>query len=87
MSEEIIMGTFPLSDLQELVQIRTKYNRLITKVAKMRLYQRQYYAHHCSTDLQAAKKLEREVDTIIKAEHQPQQPQQNLFDTSQLHGA
>ncbi len=59
--------------------LQDQYNQLITKVAKMRLYQRQYFMHRCSTDLQAAKNLEREVDTIIKAEHQLQQTQQKLF--------
>lgn len=60
--------------------LQDKYNTLLKKVAKMRIYQRQYFMYRCSTDLQAAKKYEREVDALIKAEYQEQKsPQKSLF--------
>lgn len=46
-------------------EIQTKYNRLIDLLRKMRGAQKEYFKYRARTDLDAAKKYEREVDHII----------------------
>lgn len=49
-------------------EIQTKYDRLLEKVRRMRGYQKEYFKYRASSDLQLAKRFEREVDQLIADE-------------------
>lgn len=49
------------------------------KVKEMRAAQREYFRYRSNTALQKAKKLEKEVDDLIKQEESGNNKQQKLF--------
>lgn len=61
-------------------ELNAKYLRLVDKVRKMRGRQIEYFKYRAKTDLDAAKRFEREVDALIMEEVNKQKSgQQDLF--------
>jgi hypothetical protein len=51
-------------------ELQKRYQRLVQLVGKMRGHQREYFKYRASYDLERARRLEREVDKIIREEEQ-----------------
>lgn len=49
-------------------ELQKHYDRLVDKVRQMRGWQREYFKYRARSDLDRARKLEREVDKIIAEE-------------------
>jgi hypothetical protein len=49
-------------------EIQKKYEVFFNKVRRMRGHQKEYFRYRASSDLQLAKRFEREVDELIKKE-------------------
>ena len=49
-------------------ELQKKYDRLLDKTRQMRGWQKEYFKYRAGTDLEKAKRLEREVDAIISEE-------------------
>jgi hypothetical protein len=47
-------------------ELQAKYDKLFDKVRQMRGYQKEYFKYRASSDLERSKRLEREVDQLIK---------------------
>ncbi len=63
---------------QEELQLR--HNKLVDLLRKMRGAQREYFKYRATTDLQAAKRYEHEVDKMINEEVKAQKSnQRELF--------
>lgn len=61
-------------------EITAKFDRLLEKVRRMRAYQREYFKYRAKSDLDLAKKFEREVDKMVEEEVKIKKSnQQELF--------
>lgn len=61
-------------------ELQLKYNRLFKLVSAMRAKQIAWYTHHVRSDLDYAKRYEREVDSFLKSElKKKESKQQELF--------
>lgn len=61
-------------------ELQKKYDQLIEKVRRMRGHQKEYFKYRASSDLQLAKRFEREVDELIKKEMEERKSnQKELF--------
>lgn len=49
-------------------EIKKRYDRLLEKTRQVRGWQKQWYKYHVQSDLQVAKRLERELDQMIAEE-------------------
>jgi hypothetical protein len=49
-------------------ELQIKYDHLIEKVRRMRGHQREYFKYRARSDLDIARRLEREIDRIIAEE-------------------
>lgn len=58
-------------------ELQQKYDRLIDRVRRMRGRQKEYFKYRASSDLEAARRLEREVDKLLNEEVKAQQSKQN----------
>lgn len=47
-------------------ELQKKYDILVEKVRRMRGHQKEYFKYRASSDLQSARRFEREVDGIIE---------------------
>lgn len=56
--------------------LEKKYNQLVDKVRRMRGVQKEYFKYRAKVDLDRARRLEREVDTLIDAAVQNQKSNQ-----------
>lgn len=62
-TEEVeAMAVISIGDSQK------RYERLLDKTRQMREYQKRWYSYHIRTDLDKAKRLEREIDQLIAEE-------------------
>lgn len=57
--------------------LKKKHELLLEKVRRMRALQIDYFKYRASSDLDRAKRLEREVDYLVKVEVKEQRSQQN----------
>lgn len=57
-------------------ELQKKYDRFLHYVRKMRGHQKEYFKYRASSDLQMAKKYEREVDGLIAEEVKNQKSNQ-----------
>lgn len=48
--------------------LQNKYDRLVDKVRRMRGWQKEWHKYHVRSDLEKAKRLEREVDQLLTEE-------------------
>lgn len=60
-------------------EIQKKYDRLFDKVRQMRGVQKEYFKYRASSDLDKARRLERELDTMIKEEVELKKKQQTAL--------
>lgn len=61
-------------------EITAKFDRLLDKVRRMRAYQREYFKYRAKSDLDLAKRFEREVDKMVEEEVKIKKSnQQELF--------
>lgn len=61
-------------------EITAKFDRLLDKVRRMRAYQREYFKYRAKSDLDMAKRFEREVDKMVEEEVKIKKSnQQELF--------
>lgn len=61
-------------------ELQKKYDQLVEKVRRMRGHQKEYFKYRASSDLQLAKRFEREVDELIKKEiEQRKSNQKEIF--------
>lgn len=49
-------------------ELQKKYDRLFDKVRQMRGHQKEYFKYRAGSDLDKAKRLEKDVDQMIKDE-------------------
>lgn len=60
--------------------MQKRYDRLLVMARKVRGLQREYFKHKASSDLEKAKRAERELDQFLAAEIEAKaSPQQKLF--------
>jgi hypothetical protein len=62
-----------------LEELQKKYVRLLEKVRMMRGRQKEYFKWRAQSDLQAARRYEKEVDAIIEAEVKIQKSNQQTL--------
>jgi hypothetical protein len=60
-------------------ELQKKYDQLMEKVRRMRGHQKEYFRYRASSDLQLAKRFEREVDEFIKKEIEQRKSNQKEF--------
>lgn len=61
-------------------ELQKKYDQLFDRVRRMRGHQKEYFKYRASSDLQLAKRFEREVDELIKKEiEQRKSNQKEIF--------
>ncbi|MBU7576485.1 MAG: hypothetical protein KAF40_00340 [Flavihumibacter sp.] len=60
-------------------ELQKKYDQLLEKVRRMRGHQKEYFKYRASSDLQLAKRFEREVDELIKKEMDQRKSNQKQF--------
>lgn len=56
--------------------LQKKHERLLDKTRQMREFQKRWYSYHIRTDLDKAKRLEREIDQFIAEEIKTQKSNQ-----------